>query len=96
MQEINETSMTNRCKINVRKHAVKSMNFGPKRSQIGGQNPLRIHQNRGPKFDVKKGRDDAKIGGVSGWSAGSVGGRRVGRDATSNILNISKRHVNVF
>ena len=36
---------------------------------------------RGPKIDAKKGRDYA-----TAWV-----GRRVGRDATSNILNIFKR-----
>ena len=41
---------------------------------------------RGQKIDAKKGRDDA-----TAW-----GGRRVWRDAASNVLNISKRLVFVL
>ena len=53
----------------------------PKWTQNGSPNPENIDKKHGPKIDAKKGRVYA-----TAWE-----GRRVGRDATSNILNIFKR-----
>ena len=63
-----------------------NINSCPTWSQNGSQNQEQINQTRGPKFDARKGRDGAT----------AREGRRVGRDATSNVLNISKRLVLVF
>ena len=56
------------------------MNFGPKWEPKWEPNQGKVNEKRGPKIDAKKGRD-----GATTWE-----GRRV------NILNISKRLVNVF
>ena len=52
------------------------MTSAPKWKQNGCQNREKVYQKRGPKIDAKKGRDYAT----------ASGGRRVGRDATSNVL----------
>ena len=62
------------------------MKVAPTWNQNGSRNREKVNRKRGPKIDAKKGRDYA-----TAW-----GGRRVGRDATSNVLNISKRLVFVL
>ena len=55
-------------------------------NQNVSQNREKVYQKRCPKIDAKKGLDYA-----TAW-----GGRRVRRDAPSNVLNISKRLVFVL
>ena len=57
-------------------------------SKIGpkSENIRKVNQNRRPKIDTKKGANARTC----------PEGRRVGRDATSNVLNISRRLVFVL
>ena len=81
-----EKSIKNQCKFVARKRDAKNMKSAPKWSQNGSQNRWKAGQKRGPKIDAKKGRDYA-----TAWV-----GRRGGRDAPSNVLNISRRLVFVI
>ena len=54
----------------------KNMKSAPKWTQNGSPNPEIIDKKHGPKIDAKKGRVYA-----TAWE-----GRRVGRDAPSNVL----------
>ena len=77
----NTKSMTNPCKIHARKSDAKNMTKHYKLSQKGNWNPSQIEKIQGPRIHATK-----KCVYAMTWR-----GRRVGRGAPSNILNVSNR-----